>query len=260
VRIPIRALHRQRMPDRETFPKRAGPGSRARTTGGPFGNFESSSKALGPRDANALARSVRGRGQSHGRVVLARRNLPPNRSGRHVKLFPRVDERGSSAPGAALRQPGVWRGVKAPGVTADEETDGNVSRNIAPPRRALTGPHTPGARGPRERRPPLRPVAQRRPATRQGLSVRGRGSVEVVGGGSRTRSLVGRCAANVVPMPKRLRRGAPVHHSQGFCRYCGQAAPRENLPTAIRGKLPSRSSAATHVTLHRQHQSAPATA
>jgi hypothetical protein len=28
VRIPIRALHRQRMPDRETFPKRAAPGWR----------------------------------------------------------------------------------------------------------------------------------------------------------------------------------------------------------------------------------------
>jgi hypothetical protein len=131
------------MPDRETFPKRAGPGSRRGPREGPSGTFQSSSQALGPRDANALSRSVRGRGQSHGRVVLARRKLPPNRSGRHVKLFPRVDERGRSAPRAPFSDSRGFgeraRGVKAPGARADEVEDGNVSRDIA----ARVGPHQP---------------------------------------------------------------------------------------------------------------------
>ena len=52
----------------------------------------------GPPRRNALSRSARGRGQSHGRVVLARPNLPPNCSGRHVKRLPRVVERRRSAP------------------------------------------------------------------------------------------------------------------------------------------------------------------
>ena len=79
------------------------------------------SQALGPRDANALARSVRGRGQSHGRVVLACRNLPPNRSGRHVKLFPRVDERGRSAPGRRSQTAGAL-------ASGPEESRRRVSR------------------------------------------------------------------------------------------------------------------------------------
>jgi hypothetical protein len=76
-------------------------------------------------------------------LVLARRKLPPNRSGRHVKLFPRVDERGRSAPRAPFSDSRGFgeraRGVKAPGVRADEVEDGNVSRDIA----ARVGPHQP---------------------------------------------------------------------------------------------------------------------
>src|ERR1019366_10334436 len=54
VRIPIRALHRQRMPDRETFPKRVGPGSRRGPREGPSGTSSHRRKRWAPATQTLL--------------------------------------------------------------------------------------------------------------------------------------------------------------------------------------------------------------
>lgn len=93
-------------------------------------------------------------------LELARRNLPPNRSGRHVKLFPRLDE------------------VHTKGATA-----------------TLQGIERPGA------------VAALRSSERSDI-----------------RSLVRGCVANVVPLPKRLRRGQRVPRA-ALCETTPPATP-----------------------------------